>query len=97
MFSRFFGHGELAFAEAGCHVFGRVSGERDFEVVDERRAVHGDSADEAALHQVDQDRAKTYFDDVPPNSPENRFALFARSVHGAEKLAEIFRRENFWE
>src|SRR6266436_5770316 len=96
IFSGFFGHAELAFAEAGCHVFGRVSGERDFEVVDQRRTVHGDSADEAALHQVDQHGTKADFDDVSPNSPENCFALFARNVHRAEKLAEIFRCKNSW-
>src|SRR6266446_329594 len=90
----FGGHAELAFADAGFDVFGSVAGEGDFEIVDERGAVHGDSGDEAAFHQIDQHGAKADFDDMASDTPEDGFALFARDVNRAEKLAEIFGGEN---
>src|SRR5260370_26271005 len=90
----FGGHAELAFADAGFDVFGSVAGEGDFEIVDERGAVHGDSGDEAAFHQIDQHGAKADFDDMASDTPEDGFALFARDVNRAEKLAESFGGEN---
>ncbi len=96
IFSGFFGHAELARAETGFDVFGSVAGERDLEVVDQRRAVHGDSGDEAALHQIDQDGAKADFDDVAADAPENGSALFARAVDCAEEMAEIVGGEDVW-
>src|SRR5712692_7393701 len=58
----FGGHAELAFAEASFDVFGGVAGERDFEIMNKRGAVHGDSRDEAAVHQIDQDGAEADLD-----------------------------------
>ena len=67
----FAGHAELAGAEAGFDVFGGVAGECDFEIVDERGAVHGDAGDEAAVHQIDEDRAEADLDDVAADAPED--------------------------
>src|SRR5437879_6001452 len=50
IFSRLFGHAEVASAQGRLDVFGRVSGQRDFEVVDERGPVHGNAGDETALY-----------------------------------------------
>ena len=96
MFSGFFGHAELAFAKAGLDVFGSVARERDFEIVDERRAVHGDSGNESAFHHINQNGTEADFDDVPADPPENSFALFARFVDGGKKVTKIFRREDVW-
>src|SRR5260370_14691420 len=90
----FLSHAELAFAEAGFDVFGSAARKRHFEIVNERGAVHGDTGDEAAFHQIDQDGAKSDFDDVAADAPENRFALPARGMDRAEEVAEIFSGEN---
>src|SRR5712692_1071944 len=90
----FRGHAELAFADAGFDVFGSVAGEGDFEIVDERGAVHGDSGNEAAFHEVDENRAEPDFDDVASDAPKDGFAPFARAVDRGEELAKIFGGEN---
>ena len=92
----FGGHPELPFTEAGFDVLGAVAGEGDLEIVDERRAVHGDSRDEAALHQIDQDQAQADFDDVAADAPEDGLALFFCAVDGGEEMAEIFGGEAVW-
>ena len=89
-----FRHAELARAQTGFDVFGRVPGQSDFEIMDERGAVHGDSGDEAAIHQVDQNGAKANFDDVAADAPKNGSALFAGGVDGAEEMPEISGGEN---
>src|SRR5216683_2139596 len=96
IFSGLFGHAELARAETGFDVFGSVAGERDLEVVDQRRTVHGDSGDETSLHQIDQDGTETDFDDVAADAPENGSALYARAVDGGEEMAEIIGGEDLW-
>ena len=80
----FCGHAELAIAEAGFDVFGSVSRQRDFEIVDEGGAVHRYARNESAFHQVDQDRTETNLDNVAADAPENGTALFARAVNGGE-------------
>src|SRR5437867_1701239 len=92
--ARFLSHAELAFAEAGFDVFGSVAGKRDFEIVNEGGAIHGNPRNEAAFHQIDQDGAEADFDDVAADAPENRFALPARGMDRAEEMAEIFSSEN---
>ncbi len=94
IFSCFFRHSESAFADSGFHILGSVAGERDFKIVDQRRAVHGDSGDEAAFHQIDQDGAKADLDDVAADTPQNRFVLLPRNVNRAEEIAKILRRKN---
>ena len=89
-----FGHAELALAERGLHVFRSVARQRNLEIVDERRAVHRDSRNEAAIHQIDQDGPEAHLDHVPAHAPENGFAVLARRMHRAQELPEILRREN---
>ena len=93
----FAGHAELACAEAGFDVFGSVAGESDFEIVDERGAVHGDAGDEAAVHQIDEDGAEADFDHVAADAPEDGGALFAGAMDGGEEMAQILGGENVWE
>src|SRR5262245_14835982 len=45
----FAGHAELAARELGGDVLARLAGQRQFEVVDRRGAVHGDALDQAAV------------------------------------------------
>ncbi len=90
----FLGHAEPASAEPGFDIFRSVAGESDFEIVNERGAVHGDRGDEAAFDEIDQDRAETYFDDVAADAPEDRCALPAGAMDGGEKTAKIFRGED---
>ena len=84
----------MALAEPGFDVFGSISRKGDFKIVDERCAVHRDSSDEAALHQIDQDRTEADLNDVSADAPEDGSALFARNVNRAEEIAKIFRRKN---
>src|SRR6266436_4568415 len=53
VFAGFRGHAEGAGAETGFDVFGSVTDESDFEIVNERGAVHGDGGDKAATHEID--------------------------------------------
>src|SRR6266566_3012601 len=91
--SGFLGHAELALAKRGLDVFGSVPGKRYLEIVNERRPVHRDSGDKAAIHQVDQHRPKSHLDDVATQAPQNRFALLPRGKNGAEQFAKIARRK----
>src|SRR5437870_13455059 len=50
IFSRLFGHAEVASVQGRLDVFGGVSGKRDFEVVNQRSPVHGNAGDETALY-----------------------------------------------
>ncbi len=93
----FGGHAELAFTDAGFDVFGGVAGQRDFEIMDERRAVHGDAGNEAAFHQIDQDGAETDLDHVAADAPKDGLTLSSRAVDCAEEMAEIFRGKDVWE
>ena len=97
VFSGFFRHAELAFAEAGFDVLGSVAGEGDFEIVNERGAVHRDSGDESALHQIDQNRAEADFDDVAADAPENGSALFARGGGWRREVREDLPRREYSE
>ena len=86
----------MAGAEAGFDVFGSGAREGDFEVVDERGAVHGDAGDEAALHQIDEDGTEADFDYVAADAPKDRGALTARTMNRGEQMAQILRGEKLW-
>ena len=90
----FLGHAEFAFAENGFDIFGSAAGDSDFEIMDERGAVHGDSADEAAAKKINQGGAEADFDDVAADAPENRAGLRARVEDGARDEAKIFGGKN---
>ncbi|MCU1241026.1 MAG: hypothetical protein JWO71_1752 [Candidatus Acidoferrum typicum] len=87
--TRFRGHAECAGTETGFDVFGSVAGEGDFEIVDERGAVHSERGDEAAAHEIDEQRAKADFDYVAADAPENGFALLAGLMNRGEEIAEV--------
>src|SRR6266404_1188540 len=85
----FRGHAECACAETGFDIFGSVARESDFEIVDERGTVHGERSDEAAAHEIDEQRAEADLDYVAADAPEDGFALLAGLMNGAEEVAEI--------
>src|SRR5947208_7627700 len=97
IFSRFFGHAELAFAKTGFHIFGSVAGQRDFKIVNKRSAVHSDAGDETTFHQIDQNGTEADLDDMAADSPENRSSLFACNMNSAEEIAKIFDSEKVGE
>ena len=72
--SGFLGHAELAGAERGVDVFGRRPRQRDFEIVDQSRAVQRDRRDESALHQIDDDGREARLDDVRAEAPDDAAA-----------------------
>ena len=45
----FAGHAELALGQLRRHVLAGLAGEGEFEIVNRRRAIHGDGLDDAAL------------------------------------------------
>ena len=92
----FAGHAELAGAEASFDVFGSISGESDFEIMHECGAVHGNARDEAAFHQIDEDRTEADFDYVAADSPENGGALFAGAMDGSKEITKILGGKNVW-
>src|SRR5579884_354999 len=94
IFAGFASHAELAGAEPGFDVFGGAAGERDFEVMDEGGAVHGNTGDEAAAHEFHENGADAGLDDVTADAPENGFALFFCLVNCGGDGAEIARGKN---
>src|ERR1700674_1034632 len=92
----FGGHAESPFADAGFDVFGSVAGQGDFKIVDHRRAVHGDSGDESAFHQIDQNGTEADFDDGPADPPEDGLALLGAALDSGESKTEIFGGEEVW-
>src|SRR5947207_15229409 len=72
IFSRFFGHAELAFAKTGFHIFGSVSRKGDFKIVNQRGTVHGNAGNKASFHQIDQDGPEADLDDMAADPPKNR-------------------------
>src|SRR5437667_6596638 len=96
IFSCFFGHAELAFAKTSFHIFGSVASQRDFKIVNKRSAVHGDSGDEPAFHQIDQNEAEADLDDMAADTPDNGFPLFASHVNAAEGIAKPLGGNNSW-
>src|SRR5205814_6996869 len=75
IFSRFFGHAELAFAKTGFHIFGSVASQRDFKIVNKRSAVHGDAGDETTFHQYDQNGTEAEFLDMVIGGTRSMFSL----------------------
>jgi len=92
--ARLFGHAELSAAEDGVHVFGRVADQRDFEIVDQRGAVHGDSADVTAANEVNEHGREADLDHMTAEAPENWAALRTRFAQGGEDGAEIVAGKN---
>src|SRR5207245_2672330 len=95
--ARFFGGPETAIGQNGLNVFARKSRERDFEIVDGGRTVHGKCAGITTLHQVDQYRSQAALDDVAAESPDDGLTARARLDqcfhHGAERTGSQYLRQ----
>ena len=65
---------ETAVRQHRFHVFAGAARQRDFEIVDRRRAVQRERRGVAAAHQVDQHRRQAAFDDMAAQAPEDRLA-----------------------
>ena len=72
---RFAGHAERSAGKLRSHVLTCLAGERQFEIVDSRRAIHGDGLDDAALDPVDQVGSTTGLDDVAADRDRNLAAF----------------------
>src|SRR5437867_9216990 len=72
--ARFFGHAEASRTQRPGDVLRSCAGQRDLEIVDQRRAVHRHSVYVSALQQVDQDRGQPALDGVPAEPPDDRLA-----------------------
>lgn len=67
--TRFLGHAELAFAEAGFDMFGGIAYHSDLESANQGGAVHSYSGDESLLHEIGENRAQANLDDAPARFP----------------------------
>src|SRR5713101_3738545 len=77
-------HAELPGAQSRFHILRSVAHQGDFKIVDERGSIHGDARNEAPPHQIDEQRAESNLNNVPPDAPENSPALLARSVNSCK-------------
>src|ERR1700760_1164464 len=76
--ARFLSHSELAFAKRGIDVFGGIPHHGNFEIVDERGPIHGDTRDESFAHQINEQWSESNFNYVATKSPKNGLFLVAR-------------------
>ena len=70
------------------------AGERQLEVVNDRRAVGRERRHETALHQINQDRAEAGFDDVRADAPQDDAVAGARRHDRIDHRREIGARED---
>ncbi len=85
----FFGHPELARSEARVDFLGRRARERDFEIVNQARAIHGDRGDEPPLHEIDDHGRQAGLDDVRPESPDDGPIAGPGRENGVDDRAKI--------
>ena len=91
--TRFLRHSERAVAKASLHVFARAAPARDLVVVNRGRAVHREVRDDAAAHEVDEDRREPRFHDVSADHHDDAsLPCSARDV--ACEREEVARREH---
>ena len=91
---RLLGHPELTFVDRRVHVLARPARERQLEVVDDTGPVHGQRADHAPFHQVDQDRREPDFDRVAAHPHGDDLPVARGRGHGADSLrGSSLRRE----
>jgi hypothetical protein len=87
-------HAEGPGAEARVHVLRGPAGHRELEVVNEARAVERQPRDEAAVHEVDEDRREADLQDMGAQAPEDRPLPPAGPVHLAREVAQDGSRED---
>ena len=66
-----FGGAESAVGQHRLHIFAGLARDRDFEIVNRRRAVHRERRRKAAPHQVEQHRREAALDDVAAHAPDD--------------------------
>jgi hypothetical protein len=92
-----FGGAEAAVGQHRFHVLAGVAGERDLEIVDGRRAVHGERGGIAAPHQVDQHRRQAALDYVAAQAPDDGAPAPPRLAdgvhHGAKRVGRQHARQ----
>src|SRR5579885_3290427 len=67
----FLGRAEAAIGQYGFDIFAGLSGERDFEIVNRGRAVHGERGGVTAVHEIDENRREAAFNDMAAEAPDN--------------------------
>ena len=87
-------HAEAARTERFVHVLRGRARERQLEVVNDRGAVGSERRHEAALHQIDDDRAEAGLDDVRAEAPEHAVAPASRRDDGLDDRLEIGGRQH---
>src|SRR5271156_3425876 len=90
----FLGHAELAFTDAGVHIFGGVADHGDFEIVNQRGTVHGHTGDEAAAHQIDENGAEAGLYNMPAHAPQDGLLLLFCAMKSSEEFPEILCGKN---
>ena len=76
--ARLFRRTKAAIRQHGLDIFTRVACQRDFQIVNRRRAVHRKRGGHAARGEVEQQRRKPALDHMPANTPHHRFARLPR-------------------
>ena len=85
------GHAERAVAQSGGDVLRRRAEARDLVVVNRGRAVHRDVRDDAAAHEIDEQRREAGLHDVPAEHERRRRACARRGVTIASTTARKSR------
>jgi hypothetical protein len=62
--------------------------------VHQRSAVHSERGNEAAPHEIDEQRSQANLDDVPADAPQDGSTLLARLLDRREEVAQILRGKN---
>ena len=88
----FFRGAEGAIGKNGLDILAGVAGERDLEIVNRGRSVHGERGGVSPFHQVNQHRSEAAFDHVATHSPDDWFAGGTRSDQGIDHRAKRFAR-----
>src|SRR6516164_4300220 len=88
------GHPEAAFPELFFDFFRRRAPQSDLKIVNGGRTIHRYSCNESSLHEVVDDRSKSYFDNVPAEAPEDRFPRGPRIEHRADEFSQAFTGQN---
>src|SRR5262249_18510856 len=87
-------HPEFACAKAGFDVLGSVTAKRDFKIVDERGAVHGNAGDKSPANEVVENGTEAGLDHVAADAPKNGLAGAFCCVDGDEEIAKIIDGED---
>ncbi len=88
-----FGHAEAAFVDLGVHFFRCVPHERQLEIVDDAGSVHGHGRDDAAFHEIDEERGEAHLDHMSADTDDDRPPLAMGRRDCGRHGAQCFHRE----